>query len=514
MQLDRKSVEWAINSLERHGDTDLFPKPIELEVLASRFRDSVDRISRFDISNHQPSAPRRFIVPKDNFSYRAATQLDPLDSIILTALVHEHGEKIENRRCPAKKMSVFSYRFSPSPSGDLYSSGNAWETFWNQCIRCSKNFNAVLLVDISDFYNQISHHTIENQLIESGLPNQATKWILRLIATDSAKVSRGIPIGPHAAHILAEASLIPVDNSLSARGLEYCRFVDDIVIFADDDLTARTNHYQIAKILDKQQRLQLQKGKTKVFSSDDFIKYAEHMIADRPISFLEANLMNIVDKYSNGDPYRTILISEISDEDLKVFQPKILEKIIEDYLVEANPNFVRLRWFLRRLAQVGHSALVEFCINNFDRMIPAISELCQYFISVGNSGAQLDWIQVGEKLINLLKNEVIMSNEYFQMSILSLFNKETQLNNIPELLKRYHNSSPFLRREIILAAAKSNQADWIRELKEDVKGMDPWTKRAFFCATRQLPIEERKFFLKFASSNDIMESIIIDWAKS
>jgi retron-type reverse transcriptase len=186
-------------------------------------------------------------------------------------------------------------------------------------------------LDISNFYNQIYHHTIENQLISSNLPNQAVKWCLRLLETVSAKVSRGIPVGPHAAHLLVEASLIPVDNSLVARAFRFCRFVDDLVIFADDEMTARMYLYQIAEILDKQQRLQLQRTKTKILSKGDFQKHCHEMIEDRPVNDLELQLLTIIDKYSKGNPYRAVYLSELSDEDFRTFQPSVVEKILSDY---------------------------------------------------------------------------------------------------------------------------------------------------------------------------------------
>ena len=59
-------------------------------------------------------------------------------------------------------------------------------------------------------------------------------------------------MGPYSAHLLAEASLIPVDNSLVSNGFTFARFVDDIVIFVEDEVTARTCLWQDAAILEKQ----------------------------------------------------------------------------------------------------------------------------------------------------------------------------------------------------------------------------------------------------------------------
>lgn len=512
MKLDANSVEWAIKSLYLHGDTDLFPKPIEIEILNDNLSDSVTKICDLDISTHQPSAPRRFIVPKDELSYRAATQLDPLDSVILTALIYKYGNDIEKRRRAISENSVFSYRFSSSLDGDLYQSHTAWNRYWEHCYKLAETHGFALIADISDFYNQISHHTLENQLNESGLPNQATKWLLRLLEKVSVKVSRGIPVGPHAAHILAEASLIPVDNSLATRGLLFCRFVDDVIVFAGNKISARTNLYQIAEILDKQQRLHLQKGKTRILKSTELKELCKQMIEDRPINDLEKQIIDIVKKYSGGNPYKTVYLSELSDDDLRTFQPEIIEKVLSEYLSQDQPDFIRLRWFLRRLSQVGHEAAVNYCLTNFEKLAAAISDVCHYFVSVSRN-PEINWGSVGNKLIALLDNEIVRSNEYFQMSVLSLFNREPQLDHIPQLVALYKRSSDFLKREVILAAAVSGHADWIRESKEEVHAMDPWTRRAFLYATRQLPSEERRFFLKSITASSPLESLIIDWAK-
>lgn len=513
MKLDISAVRWAIGSLDRHGDTDLFPRPIELTVMSSDLDKSAAQIAGIDISNHQPSAPRRFIVPKDDLSYRAATQLDPLDSAIFLSIIYQFGAGIENRRRPIAEASVFSYRFAPTPDGDLYGASDAWSSFWGACLVQSAGAGAILAVDIADYYNQIYHHVIENQLIESGFPNAATKWTLRMLEKVSAKVSRGIPVGPHAAHMLAEASLIPIDNSLAARGVRFCRFVDDIVVFVKDQNAARTALFQLAETLDKQQRLQLQKSKTKIFEPAEFQNHVRSMLEDRPINDLESLLLGIIKKYSRGDPYRIVYLNDISADDLAAFSQEAIEKILEEYLNAEPPDYVRLRWFLRRLSQVGHPAAISYCIRNMGRMAPATSEICRYLISVGDRGAQLDWTRIGGDLLSLLQDKVIQSAEYFQLSILSLFGRNTQLNHLAALLDAYKSASPFARRKIIITAAAAHCGDWLRELKEEFTSMDPWTRRAFLCAARELPAEERKFFLKFDAAKSPLETLICDWAK-
>jgi retron-type reverse transcriptase len=191
MTLDKASIAWAIEFLSAHSDGDLFPRLPELEAVVERRDDFSSLIEGKDMSQFTIGAARRLLVPKDDFSYRQATQLDPQDSILLTAAVHQFGNGIEQRRL--SRDVVFSYRFQPDPVVGLYSGESAWNKFWSQAHSLSKESGAILYCDIADFYNEIYHHTVENQLIEAGFPNQAKKWIIELLKSTTA----GVSLGPH-----------------------------------------------------------------------------------------------------------------------------------------------------------------------------------------------------------------------------------------------------------------------------------------------------------------------------
>ena len=227
MSLQAQSIEWAIDFVVNHSDGDLFPKILEMEAIEANRNDFVTQIQGKNLSEFSPGGCRRFIVPKDEISYRQATQLDPQDSIILSALIYEYGNGIEARRLSSSQ--VFSYRFAPSTNNGLYGNDSAWNNFWSKAHLLSKKHSKILYCDIADFYNQIYHHTVENQLIESGFTNQAIKWIILLLESTTAGVSRGVPIGPHGIHLIAEATLIPVDNSLETSGYTFIRYADDRV---------------------------------------------------------------------------------------------------------------------------------------------------------------------------------------------------------------------------------------------------------------------------------------------
>jgi len=194
MPLDNDSIEWAMRHLSTLGDSDLFPKPAELDPLIEKSDEVITLLTSQEVNSFSPNPARRFMVPKDEFSFRRATQLNIFDSIILTAIIFKYGTGIEERRPPLEEKIVFSNRFDPQPEFWLYSKDYNWTPFWTQCYEKSKEYSHAIVLDISDFYNQIYHHTIENQLIESGFPNPAIRLIIKLLESLTANVSLGIPV--------------------------------------------------------------------------------------------------------------------------------------------------------------------------------------------------------------------------------------------------------------------------------------------------------------------------------
>lgn len=331
MKIKEDSIKWALNSLLQLGDTDLFALPVELKIMNELGDQITSRIASMDLSSISFKPSRHFIVPKDNLSYRTATQLDPINSLIFTALIYEYGNLIEEKRIPKKEEIVFSYRFSPSSDGQLYDSLDAWNNFWRRCNKISKSFKFAVVLDIADFYNQIYHHSLENQLIDAGLPNQAIKWLIGLCKSLSANVSRGIPVGPHASHLLAELILTSIDNTLTSKGITFCRFVDDFVLFAKTEVEARSLILSLAETIDKQQKLLIQRYKTKIFNINKFSDYCYYMIEDRPINKQEKDLIAIIKEHSRGNPYQIISISDLSDDEIAKFQIEAIENIISDH---------------------------------------------------------------------------------------------------------------------------------------------------------------------------------------
>jgi len=509
--ISEASLRWSLQFLSAHGDGDLFPKIPEIDALNSNPTEFAAIVAGRQLSDLPAGPCRRFLVPKDDFSYRQATQLDPQDSIISCALIYEYGHKIEQRRLSAD--AVFSYRFKPTLSDGLYGEKEGWNKFWESAYRKASNFQCILYCDIADFYNQIYHHTIENQLIASAFPNQVTKWLVGLFESTTAGVSRGVPIGPHATHLVAEATLIPIDNSLRAQGVDFLRYADDILVFCLSEQEARTTLGKIATALDQQQRLMLQRHKTKIFNQTDFRALCHEMVQDRPISDEEDRLLKIIKRYSGGNPYKVITYNSVNASDWVQFSQAVLERVITDYLGQKPIDFIRLRWFYRRLAQIGHPGAIDISLRNIETLGPCLANICTYLASVQFIDRQ-DWLRLGERLLDLLSLPEIVQQPYFRLSVLSLFSKTPHMNHFSRLAERYSSADAFAKREVLLSAKVNGASDWLREYKESFQHMDPWQKSAFVYAASELPRDEKKFFLNRQPFFRPFDQALAKWSKA
>ncbi|GMX66782.1 hypothetical protein Elgi_60540 [Paenibacillus elgii] len=513
MKLSATSIKWAIRHLEIEKDTDLFPSPKEITVFFDSKDNITSKLKDYDITQHIFSPSRRFVIPKTELSYRTATQLDPLDSLLLAAVIYEYGDLIEKRRRSTREKNVFSYRFAPLKNGVFYSDENSWKDFWKSCLEKSKRKKYVVQMDISDFYNQISHETVENQLKESLFPKEVTEFIMRLLGDLTKTMPRGIPIGPHSSHLLAEMTLIPVDDSLALKGIDFCRYSDDIYVFCNDEKEAQITVFLMAEILDKQQRLILQKQKTNIYKVEEFLSLCDRMLNDDSLSENEHQMISVLKKYTSG-LYQTVNYKSLDPEEQELFSEDNISGIIDSYLQDDEPDFKKVRWIYRRLGQIGAPYGIEYTLLNIQYLIPAISDVCHYLIAASRNFDD-DFLVLGDQIVNILDDSLIRANEYFYIAILNLFASNAKLNHLNKLLPLFKFSSPEVRRKLIFAAYEAGASTWIRELKEQFSTLDPWSRRAMLLACRILPDDEKNQFLMHIKNTHpltLSEQFVLDWA--
>jgi Reverse transcriptase (RNA-dependent DNA polymerase) len=508
------NLDWAIAHLTRYGDTDLFPTPFEFALLKEEWKSVQPRLTKIDIGGHQWGAARQIIVQKDEVAFRRTTQLDPLDAVLLAAIIREIGKTIEARRARPVKRVVFSYRFSPTKAGRLYRTERGWEQFWRTSQILAQKHEFVVLSDITDFYNQVYHHEIENQLQAAKVAKPYITAIMNLLGSVTEKVSRGLPVGPHSTHLLAELAMVPVDDRMMASGFPYCRYVDDMHIFVDTRKDAQIALGELTSCVDTFQKLTLNRGKTKILTSAAFVAVCDRMLIDNPINDAEEAIIEAI-REASDDPYSTVSLQSIPRRLWHFMDEGCIRDVLESYIEdESDIDFVRLRWFLRRLTQVGVPGGVEFLVEHAELLAPALSEITRY-ISSARQRFTGKWPTIGDRLLDMLDDPIVKTSEYMQMLIANVFETVTELNHIGNLTRRFDSVGPWCRREIVLAAATANSQAWVRTQKEKFSGADSWMRRAILYAARSLPDDERKFWLRQTKPalRGLIEELIFDCVK-
>ena len=187
--------------------------------------------------------------------------------------------------------------------------------------------------------------------------------------------------------------------------------------------------------------------------------------------------------------------------------------MINEYLGKNEVDYIRLRWFYRRLAQVGHPGAIQISLEKLDSLSPCLANICFYISSIQNIEPS-QWNDIGSKLIELLEADEIRENEFFRLSILSLFSRNGHINHFSHLSKIFTMSDAFARREILLSAFQNNAIDWLREHKESYISMDPWQRMAFTYCASLFPKDEKKYFINRFSHNGPFEDVLSRWSKS
>jgi hypothetical protein len=203
----REHFERALANIDKHGDTDIFPYPIEKFVFYDKQQETVDLLLDLDkdltgnLAQHPP-ANHSALAPVGYTGFRWATQIDPIWNVYLLGLVISIADKIEEARIPKADNTIFSYRYSwNTEQADLFDKDYNWRSFMEHSMLLASNSKFVVVCDISEFYPRLNHHRLENSLKQLHLPGEQPSKIMQFLSDFSGTNSYGLPIGGPAARI-------------------------------------------------------------------------------------------------------------------------------------------------------------------------------------------------------------------------------------------------------------------------------------------------------------------------
>lgn len=506
MMLTDESLEFARNHITAFYDTDFYPKPFEFSSLWHSWAEVKNYLLTTNLANVHTTNPRVLPWAKARGGYRIVHQLEPLDSIIYTALVFLAAENIESSRMISS--IACSYRIEVDDNS-FFAKGSGFPAYRESCERLSGVYEYVLSTDISDFYNQIYLHRVGNVIESVGAPDGLGKEIEGFLSRLNNKASQGIPVGPAASIILAEAILIDVDQFISNHHVEHVRYVDDFRIFSDSKEQLSEILENLVVYLHDQHRLGLVSEKASIRTAEEFL----HEELQNQYQMEKLDILNEIEA---GNQYGTYE-SEYEEPDESEYEryewmgvdnddsPGGVDSSDEDDLGEAlldalirarNFGYVDLavlRAIIRRAKYAQAPELAASILSDIEFYVPIINDVSLYLISLPS-----EVLESLTPLLSKLCQGSCLKKRSVKVWMEWLFTRHIIL--LADLNIRRYVYDGAVSSGAAAALLQKNIA-WSKEAKQKVLTSASWERRAYIYSLKILAKDEAEKYIAFIKKN-------------
>jgi hypothetical protein len=489
------SINWSLEHIKRYGDTDIFPIPFEYEAYDCIRTELVDYLCSLNLAEYKFAPYIKYLIPKHGIGYRAAIQLDPIDCIIYNSAIFEISEDIENYRINKDLKIACSNRIEIAANGEIFKKDSGWEDFKAKSYELANdsNCNYVLLTDISDFYNQISHHRVQNSISSSGILENKSKIIERLLNNlNASQHSRGIPVGPTGSIPLSEACLNDVDNFLIRNGIKHTRYVDDFRIFCNSFEQALKALHDLTEYLHLSHRLSVQDSKTIIKTKDEF-KNKDLYDPELNELFEKRNKISEFIDSLNLPSFFNEEDIEIDDDQDAEFTRDAIKDLFDEMIKNKNINYGLARYLLRRSSTLRTRIILQLVLDNLEDLLPVYRDVIHYILSVYDKSKP---DQVSNSLIYFIKHSNYRFIPFVQYWTIDALLRNIEFCSFETFIEIVDNSNKEIsERMMALVAKQYDSIDWLRSRKENWKNTSEWTQRAIIWSSSVLPKDERNHWL-------------------
>lgn len=511
-RLKESSVEWALKHVTHFYASDFFPREFEFEAMAHEWADIKAYILGFDLHEYVPNTPLVSLALKPNGTFRVVHQLDPIDSIIYTALVYEVAAKIEQYRIPRDEKIVWSYRIRPSVKGSFFNrEEDTWRDYMRQTRHLATQFRDgfVVTCDLVDFYDQIYTHRIQNLIVEAcgpsfeGQGKAMEKFLLGL----NTLTSRGVPVGPAPSIIIAELVASDIDKKILSYTRHFVRWVDDISIFFRGKNEAERFLYELTLFIHENHRLVFSGEKTRVLSVDRFLRDLRDPEAEEKKRVktrsekraLEEYYEEVVDKLGpygvddddfNEDRFNEVL-AEIQKDRRHEILSEVYSRAIDEELATNYPEFAVVRSILRNAGKYRVRSIFQSVLKNFEKLLPLVREVVLYLLKVLTKELVEEHEDKFRKILENPRMQLPFVNTWLAALL------EHSAFGVVDLPQDYEHVHSI--RSQALVAMRRNDRTWVKGHKNGVDTLGPWEKRAVLYSGKILSKDERQAWMRVAS---------------
>lgn len=514
--ISERSVKRAISHLGAMGDTDLFPRLPEMRCFIERSDAIAKDCEKLNIGQYTPSGSVETLTPKSWLGFRIAHQLTASDNVIYLAALLDCAPHLEAARLPKESNEAFAYRYIEGDSARIFESARGY----HQWLAHLSDFGGpenpfaedrpAIATDISDFYQRIYFHRIENVLQDAGCPKGPSDLIKKVIKTSRARQSYGLPVGTAASRLLAECLLNDTDMLLKNMELKFTRYVDDFRIEVPSGMESHSILCRLAEHLMVTEGLSLNVTKTKLTTIREIERGSKSRLED-VFTSAEMEKMQAFITLSYGED------DELKDED-SVANPFLSAEILQKRLDAIGDKkgidlsvFKAILRALRFLPAIDSQHLL-------DRHADLLYYVPREFCLVLNAAAQqADFPRdaVKKRVIELLAMPPYADLAYVRSWLLNLFVDGTLPISLADWQKYDFNRSIIERRSHLFLRGLANDRAYFRALKTQLGTLGEWDKPAALMSAMCLPLDEYKNWLASAVAHLTTPFAVtyVDWLR-
>jgi hypothetical protein len=509
----------AIKNIASYGDTDIFPFPTENHLFFDKPKEAcavLEQIDRdfFASLSAIPVLTSKELSAVGYSGFRQGTQIEPIWNAYLLALVASIGEDIERRRVPSNV--AFSYRYKPDPAlGTFFDKEVGWPQFQAEAKARAGMYSFVLRCDISDFYPRIYHHRLENALRRATEKADVVNRIMEIVGSISAGPSYGLPVGGPAARLMSELLLNSVDRLLISENISFIRFVDDYVIFANTREQAHSALIRLSELLLTNEGLSLQKAKTRILTTAEFIATSEFADPPDDESPEDAQARTFRRLRIHYDPYSTtavtdyqMLAEQLSKFDIVGMLGRELAKSrIDEGLTR------RLIGAIKLLSPPSQNDAVRSMLDSLDLLypiFPSVMQLCRALLPALEPAVRTSLFDSIRKLVagdSYITQ--VPANLAYALRILANDDAEETELLLAALYKK--SSTMMIRRDIILFMAYRRADYWLSHCRTTFATLTGWERRALLIASYTLGDEGKHWRDAVKDTQNIFDKLVLTW---
>ncbi len=173
------------------------------------------------------------VVPKPSGGTRRVVVLDPVDEMAFSRSVARLAPSFRRALGPESHASRVA-AWDPRRGLLLEPWRHARRRWHGEVRRMGSQGHRVAVTDVRECYGSIAPWVVEQRLRAIGAPEDGIDEVGSWLRAFREAGVEGLPVGPVASAVLADAVLAAGDDALRRAGVSFIRWVDDVVIFAFD----------------------------------------------------------------------------------------------------------------------------------------------------------------------------------------------------------------------------------------------------------------------------------------